>query len=203
MATRKKRAEMFNAAKDYSSVTSSGTGTDPPASSMSQQVAIAPYYLRVLQALRQVIRAIDLHSRHLLAQYKITGPQLITLLTVKKYEPVTASAIARHIHLSPSTVIGILDRLEVKGFITRDRDLKDRRFIWISLTEQGKVLASNAPSPLHDILADAIFKLPEVELVTIVESLERIVGLMQMHHGKTAPTLETGPIDLVVEDTDA
>jgi DNA-binding MarR family transcriptional regulator len=100
-------------------------------------------------------------------------------------------------------VIGILDRLEAKGLVKRDRDLKDRRLIWISLTEQGKVLARNAPSPLHDILAEAVFKLPETELVMIVESLERIVGLMQMHHVDTVPTLKTGPIDPVVEDADA
>lgn len=193
---------MLNAVNDSLTVTSTTSGTDLPATSISQQVAAAPYDHRVLRALRQVIRAVDLHSRQLLGQHKITGPQLITLLTVEKHGPVTASAIASHIHLGPSTVIGILDRLETKGLIRRDRDLKDRRLVRISLTEQGKVLANNAPSPLQDSLAEAIGKLPETELVMIVESLERIVGLMQMDKIVAAPILETGPIDPVMEDTD-
>jgi DNA-binding MarR family transcriptional regulator len=201
MTTRKKRTEVLNPVNDSLLVTSTTSGTDLPAASMSQQVAAARYDLRVLQALRQVIRAVDLHSRQLLTQHKITGPQLITMLTVKSYEPVTVSAIAGHIHLSPSTVIGILDRLEAKGLIRRDRDLKDRRLMWISLTEQGKVLANNAPSPLQDTLAEALVKLPETELVMIVESLERIVRFMQMHHVDTAPTQEAGLNDPDMEKT--
>ncbi|MFC1783906.1 MarR family winged helix-turn-helix transcriptional regulator [Planctomycetota bacterium] len=170
---------------------------------MSQQVPTTRYDLRVLQALRQIIRAVDLHSRQLLRQHKITGPQLIILLTVEKYELVTVSELAGHIHLSPSTVIGILDRLETKGFIRRERDPRDRRLVQVSLTEQGKVLASNAPSPLQGTLAEAMDKLPETELLLIAESLERIVGLMQVQHVDAAPILETGPINPVLGDTDA
>jgi len=201
--TTRKRADALNVLQDSPAVASTTSGVDLPAYSMSQQVPTTRYDLRVLQALRQIIRAVDLHSRQLLGQHKVTGPQLITLLTVEKYEPVTASAIANNIYLSPSTVIGILDRLEIKGLIRRDRDLKDRRLVQVSLTEQGKALASNAPSPLQDTLAEAMGKLPETELVVIAESLERIVGLMQMQHVDAAPILETGPIDPVLGDTGA
>jgi|GEM_PF-6105556 len=61
------------------------------------------YDLRVLQALRQIIRAVDLHSRKLLGKYKITGPQLIALLAIAEHQPLTVKAIAEYIHLSPST----------------------------------------------------------------------------------------------------
>jgi len=128
---------------------------------------------------------------------------LITLLTVENYETVTATTIAGHIHLSPSTVIGILDRLETKGLIRRDRDLKDRRLVQVSLTERGKVLARNAPSPLQGALVEAMGKLPETELVVIAESLERIIELMQIQHVDAAPILESGQIDPVLGDTGA
>jgi DNA-binding MarR family transcriptional regulator len=181
--------------QDSPAISPTINGADLPVTSESQQVPATRHGLRVLQALRQIIREVDLYSRHLLREYEITGPQLITLLTVKEYELVTVSAIARHIYLSPSTVIGILDRLEAKGLIRRDRDLKDRRLVHVSLTEQGKALARNAPSPLQDAFAGAMRKLPETELVMIAESLERIVGLMQLQHMDTAPILESEPID--------
>ena len=201
--TTRKRADAFNVLQDSPAVTSRTSGADLPATSMSRQVPTTRYDLRVLQALRQIIRAVDLHSRQLLARHKITGPQLISLLSVEKYEPVTPSAIAGYIYLSPSTVIGILDRLEAKGLVRRDRDLKDRRLVQVSLTEQGKVLARNAPSPLQDTLAEAMGKLPETELVMIAESLERIVALMQMQHVDAAPILDTGPIVPVLGDKGA
>ncbi len=201
--TARKRPDGSTVLQDSPAVASTTSGTDLPATSTSQQAPTSRYDLRVLQALRQIIRAVDLHSRQLLGEHKITGPQLITLLTVENYEPVTATAIAGHIHLSPSTVIGILDRLETKRLIRRDRDPKDRRLVQVSLTEQGEVLARSAPSPLQDTLAEAMGKLPETELVTIAESLERIVGLMQIQHVEAAPILETGPIDRAPGDADA
>lgn len=202
MAT-EKRADVSNVLLDSLAVASTTSDADLAATLISEQVPTSRYDLRVVQALRQIIRAVDLHSRQLLGQYKITGPQLISLLTVEKYEPVTASVIAGHVHLSPSTVVGILDRLELKGLIRRDRDLKDRRLVLVSLTKQGKVLADNAPSPLQETLAKAMEKLPETELVVIAESLERIVNLMQMQHVDAAPILETGSIDPLLKDTDA
>ncbi len=152
--------------------------TAMPTTSLTRQMHKASYDQRVLQALRQIIRAFDLHSRHLLGRHKITGPQLVTLLTIEKYQPVTASAIAGHVYLSPSTVIGILDRLEDKGFIRRDRDRKDRRMVHISLTSQGKDLAQHAPSPLQERLAEAMNTLPERD----------------MQHAGIAPTFD-GQID--------
>jgi DNA-binding MarR family transcriptional regulator len=175
-----RRGEDLGPVNDSSPIASVSSGEDNVSENGNQQVIRKPYDQRVILALRQVIRAVDLHSRWMLSQYQITGPQLITLLTIEKEAPVTASAIASHILLSPSTVIGILDRLESKGLIRRNRDLRDRRMIWISLTEEGKIVASNAPSPLQDTLAEAIVRLPETEVLKIVESLERIVELMQI-----------------------
>lgn len=164
-------------------------------STSPEPVSATRYDLRILQALRRIIRAIDLHSRKLSAQHKITGPQLVCLLSVEEHEPVTPSAIARHVHLSPSTVIGILDRLEAKEFVQRARDLKDRRLVQVSLTEQGKALVANAPSPLQETLAEQMNHLPDAELAMIAESLDRIVEMMEVRHIDAAPMLETGPID--------
>jgi DNA-binding MarR family transcriptional regulator len=199
--TTRKIVDITEVTQDVFAAVSPKKETDRAAATISQQIPATRYDLRLLQALRQIIRAVDLHSRRLLRQHQITGPQLICLLTIDEYEPVTANAIAGHIHLSPSTVIGILDRLETKGLIRRERDRKDRRLVHITLTEQGKSLACNAPSPLQDALVAAMDKLSETELTVITESLERIAGLMQMGHADAAPILETGPIDSVLEDT--
>lgn len=153
------------------------------------------YDLRAIQAIRRIVRAIELYSKKLSASHKITSPQLVCLLTVAAHQPMTGSAIARHVHLSPSTVIGIVDRLEAKGLVRRERDRKDRRLVLISLTDQGKALVASAPSALQDRLAAAMNELPDAELATIVGSLDRIVELMGIGHIDAAPILEVGPID--------
>jgi len=155
--------------------------------------------LRVLRSLRRIIRAVDLHSRKLSAQHNITGPQLVCLLTISDHEPMTPSSIADEVHLSRSTVIGILDRLEAKGLVSRTRDLKDRRLVKVSLNDDGRALVSHAPSPLQDTLADAMNNLPEAEQELISASLDRVVEMMEAKNLDAAPILQTGPIDAAVD----
>lgn len=148
------------------------------------------YDLRILRALRRITRSIALHSRQLAAVSHITAPQLMCLRAVIAGGPMTATAISREIHVSPSTVVGILDRLEDKGLIRRERGREDRRIVFVSATEAGRALAIEAPSPLQKQLADALNALPELEQATITLSLERIVALMESN-GHTAEPAES------------
>src|SRR5690625_4472847 len=118
---------------------------------MTKKSAVdAPSYdLRILRALRRITRSIALHSRQLSAYSNITAPQLVCLRAVVENGPLTATAISREIHVSPSTVVGILDRLEDKGWIKRERGRQDRRIVFITATEQSKEQAKNKPSPLQ------------------------------------------------------
>ena len=153
------------------------------------------YDLRVHQALRRIVRGVDLYSRKLFVMHKITGPQLICLLAVQEREPATASAIAREIHLSASTVVGILDRLETKGLVRRQRNSTDRRVVHVWLTGAGRELLERAPSPLQDSLTEAMSELPEEEVAAMAESLETIVEIMEVRDINAAQVLETGPIE--------
>ena len=66
----------------------------------------------VLIAIRRIIQSVDLHSRRLVKQFGLTGPQLIILREISQSQEITASDISRAISLSQATVTGVLDRLE-------------------------------------------------------------------------------------------
>ena len=137
------------------------------------------YDLRILRALRRITRSIALHSRQLAAYSNITAPQLVCLRAIVENGPLTATAISREIHLSASTIVGILDRLEDKGWVRRERGREDRRIVFVTATESGVALVRDTPSPLQKKLADALNALPELEQAAITLSLERIVTLME------------------------
>jgi len=153
------------------------------------------YNLRILRALRRITRNIALHSKQLAACSHITAPQLVCLLAVIESGPLTATAISREISVSPSTVVGILDRLEEKGWIKREHSREDRRTVLVSATDAGREVASQAPSPLQKTLADALGALPELEQATITLSLERIVSLMENPGSDTSPILDINASD--------
>jgi len=155
----------------------------------------APRYdLSIFQSLRQIIRALDIHSRKLSSVYGITGPQLLCLQTIAAEGPLTQLALSQRVHLSASTVVGILDRLEHKQLVKRERDTKDRRRIFVGVTAAGRKLLTKAPSPLQDALAAALSDIGELEQATIALSLRRVVELLDVGHIDAAPILEAGPI---------
>lgn len=151
--------------------------------------------LRILRAIRRIIRGVDLYSKELTASTRITTPQLMCLLSVVQAGSMTATSISREIHVSPSTVVGILDRLEEKGLIRRERNRDDRRVVAVTATNEGCRIAQQAPSPLQKTLADALGSLPLDEQTKIAGSLERIVNLMEAQHIDAAPILDTGPLN--------
>ena len=149
---------------------------------------------RILRALRQIIQAIDLHSRHLTQVYSVTGPQLVCLLAIDERGPVTLSELAQAIYLSPSTVVGIVDRLEREGFVQRERSKVDRRVVFITITEKGKEFAAKAPSPIQEQLASRLEQLPVEEQMQIAESLDKVARLMGAERIDAAPLLQSGDI---------
>ncbi len=150
--------------------------------------------LRVLSAMRRIIHCVDLYSRELAAKTHITAPQLVCLITLAEQGPMTATTISREVFLSPSTVVGILDRLEEKGLVKRERMSKDRRVVTVTISEQGRSVVDSAPSPLQSRLTEALGALPVPEQIAIAKSLERVVNLMEAQDIDAAPILATGPL---------
>jgi DNA-binding MarR family transcriptional regulator len=138
------------------------------------------YDLHILQSFRRIIHAIDVHSRRLLARFNITTPQLTCLQAIMEDGPLTSAILAQKVHLSRSTIVGIIDRLEKKGLLERKRSTHDRRRVYLTATESAQKLANNAQSPLQDLLAKAIQNLPEMQQATLSLSLQHVVDFLEM-----------------------
>jgi len=144
---------------------------------------------RVLSAIRRIIRAVDIHSRKLHNEFDITTPQMICIYELSRNDGITLSQLSAAVNIGISTVNGIVDRLELKGLLTRQRSHRDRRKVLLGLTEAGRKVTRQAPSLLQDKLSNALQNLPELEQVTIAMSLERVVTLMEAEHLATSPNL--------------
>lgn len=149
--------------------------------------------LWIFRSLRRIMRAVDVHSRRLAAEFMVTGPQLLCLQTLHDDGPLTTSALAKLIHLSKSTTVGILDRLEQKGWVSRERSNLDRRVVLVHITADGEACLAAAPSLLQGRLAQGLRNLPEKEQLVIAQSLERVVEMLETRPD-VAPLLEAGPI---------
>ena len=148
---------------------------------------------RIVASLRRIMRAVDLHSRHLREECGLTGPQLATLQELQRQGASSAVELARAVHLSTPTMAGILARLERDGLVSRHRSTVDRRSLSVEATpEAGRVLAGS-PSLLQDTFREQLGALAEWERHQLLSSLQRIAGMMDAEALDAAPHLATGP----------
>lgn len=149
---------------------------------------------QVLMALRAVMRAVDLHSRFLVAHYGLTGPQLIILRRLMKDGPSSITELCRAVKLGQATMTGILDRLTRKGLVRRERSRQDKRKIMVAITEQGTSVLDMAPPLLQESFTSRFLQLADWEQTLILSSLQRVAAMMDATMDGASAVLASGPI---------
>ncbi len=134
----------------------------------------------VLVTLRQITRALDLYSQSLVKKIGLTGPQLFIIKELSLNEQITPGMLARYMSISQATITSMIDRLEAKGFVKRQRDVYDRRKVKIELLEPGKQILKLNPSLLQEDFIRKFEALKSWEQTLILSSLQRIAELMQV-----------------------
>ena len=155
---------------------------------------------QVLVALRKIIQSIDLHSRSLVKRFGLTGPQLIILREIAASDGISAGKLARAISLSQATVTGVLERLEKRGLITRQRSETDRRRVLLHATPAAMGLLDEAPPLMQESFVEAFNRLPDWEQAMILSALQRLVVLMDARQIKASPFLATGLLESLQEE---
>lgn len=100
------------------------------------------------------------------------------MLRMLSHEQYTLSELSRRLALDPSTLVPVVDTLEGKGLVRRERDPQDRRRVPLCLTKDGAKLLSCVPSaheddPVHQAL-----------LAMGDEKAQRLLALLRelLHH---------------------
>lgn len=150
--------------------------------------------LDILRSLRRIVRRIEGASIELESQHGVTAPQLLCLHALARADSSTQIELSREVRLSPPTLVGVIDRLEAKELVKRQRDTNDRRRIHLMLTDAGRAVAAGAPEPLQHHLERGLDAMPEADRAAIAGALGQLVHLLEAEHIDVAPVLASGPI---------
>ena len=149
----------------------------------------------VLIALRRVIRATDLHSKYLSRTTGLTSPQILLMQAINDKSDATIGQIASVMSLSQATVTTIIDRLEKKELVYRERSQQDKRKVHAHLTEAGRRTLTNAPTPLQEHFTRQFDNLKEWEQTAIISALQRVAHMMDAEDIDASPLLDVGRLD--------
>lgn len=88
-----------------------------------------------VRALRQALLTGGPDPVHDQQRSGLTGPQVAVMSELASNGPSTVTELAGRLHLSHSTMSGIVSRLEARGFVTRAPDERDRRVTRIAVVD--------------------------------------------------------------------
>jgi DNA-binding MarR family transcriptional regulator len=93
-----------------------------------------------MQLLWAIDHALQSISKRLRTTVGITGPQRLVLRLVGHFGTPSPGELADVLRVHPSSLTGVLRRLERSGLVTRTRDPADGRRAILALTKRGQAL---------------------------------------------------------------
>ena len=131
----------------------------------------------LFRAIRRLQQAGEVHAKRLARFGGLTPMQLLILGVLAAEGRLTASELSGRVSLSAATLSGMLDRLEERSLLLRQRDDEDRRRQWLTVSEAGRALLVEAPPLLPPTLLAGFAALPEWERHSLTAALLRVAEL--------------------------
>ncbi|HEX8436037.1 MAG TPA: MarR family transcriptional regulator [Archangium sp.] len=125
-------------------------------------------FMRLLWAVDHRLKST---SKHMEATLGLTGPQRLVLRLVGRFPGITAGRLAHILHVHPSTLTGVLRRLETRGYLERKSDPLDARKALFCLTEKGRALDAPAASTVEAAVQRALSRVPKAKMAAAQEML--------------------------------
>jgi MarR family transcriptional regulator, organic hydroperoxide resistance regulator len=116
--------------------------------------------LEFMKQLWAVDHGLQSASKRMEATFGITGPQRLVVRIVGRYPGISAGALADVLHVHPSTLTGVLRRLEARGVVQRRGDPNDGRRALFGLTARGKKLDTLRTGLVEQAVKRVLARLP-------------------------------------------
>ena len=129
----------------------------------------------VLYFLRKALVRLGHVVNREMAMEESTLPQWLPLFKVSKGEASTVADLARQCCIDVSAMTRLLDRLEKKDLVRRQRCATDRRVVRIAITPEGRAVAGRVPEVLCAVYNRALAGFTAEEWAQL-QSLARRLG---------------------------
>ncbi len=132
----------------------------------------------IVNTIRRLYRAVYLESSKMSRQFGLTAPQSGVLRTLAKNGPLSSAELSRKLHVTPSNITGVIDRLEKKGVVKRVRQETDRRLSLITLEKKGAELSRKLPDPIENKLIAGLADLDIEKVNALGEAMDQIHAIL-------------------------
>jgi MarR family transcriptional regulator, organic hydroperoxide resistance regulator len=140
-------------------------------------------FMRVVWALDH---ALQKTSKRMEMTLGITAPQRLVIRILGRFPGMSAGLLAIILRLHPSTLTGVLKRLQRRGLITRRADPRDRRRAVFGLTARGRALDVNAEGTVEAAVRATFEELPKTKIKDATEVFQKLADLLESRNSRTS-----------------
>jgi DNA-binding MarR family transcriptional regulator len=148
-----------------------GLAKSSPSNFEAQSLGEVLSFMRLLWA---VAHGLESASKQMRREIGITGPQRLVLRLVGHYEQLSPGDLAELMHVHPSSLTGVLRRLERSRLIARKSDPKDGRRAILTLTAKGRTMNLRRGRTVEASVRRTLASLP----ATQVDSARALLGAL-------------------------
>jgi DNA-binding MarR family transcriptional regulator len=135
--------------------------------------------LDFMRAIWALDHALHRTSKRMAVTIGVTGPQRLVLRLLGRRPASTAGDLARVLHLHPSTVTGVLARLQAHGLIHRTEDRADRRRASLALTAKGRRLDRFTGGTIEGAIERALSQAAERDAEATIRTLAAVAEALR------------------------
>ena len=116
--------------------------------------------LDFMRLLWRIEHALQATSKRMETELGLTGPQRLALRVIGRFPGISAGDLAGILHLHPSTMTGVIQRLVEKGLLNRQRDPADSRRMQLQVRPRASALQRVARGTVEHAVARALRRAP-------------------------------------------
>lgn len=163
---------------------------------------------RALEAYGTLQRAASMAAAHVddaVHPFGLSASQYGVLDTLAQRGPVHQQELAEALARSKAQMTAIIDSLEGRGFVRRERHAVDRRFISVYLTEAGRVMLAEAAPARTEAIVSLMRELSGEQKTRLTRLCRRLLRVLdpQEDDGVTDADDEQSTADVHDADDDA
>jgi DNA-binding MarR family transcriptional regulator len=124
-------------------------------------------------------KAVDRVLAKALASLSLKVAQLDLLMNVHRHPGITQQDLARRLLVGRSNVTMLLPELERRKLLKRSADMKDKRVLRLSLTDEGRDLLGKALPIYAGLIEQVMSQSSDAECELIGKTMDRITAMLE------------------------
>ena len=152
--------------------------------------------LEFMRLLWAVDHGLQSTSKRMESTLGLTGPQRLVIRLVGRFPGITAGTLAQILHVHPSTLTGVLKRLEKRGLLERKSDPLDGRKALFALTDSGRALDVPSEGTVESAVQRVLARMPRDRIIftqEVLTALAEELGGIPMAADLPLPTPRPSP----------